>query len=138
MNNRVLVAALVGGVAAFLLGWLVWGILLMDMLRDINPQIEGVEKDPPNLVLIFVSNLVWALFYALIYSRWANISTFKSGLMAGAWIAGLIALSFDLMFLASTNMMSLNGALIDIVANVVVGGLVGGVIGWVLGYNRAA
>lgn len=138
MNNRVLLAALAGGVASFLLGWLVWGILLMDVLREINPQIEGVEKDPPNLVLIFVSGLVWALLYALIYNRWANISTFKAGLIAGAWISGLFAISLDLIFLATTNMVSVNGALIDVVANIVVGGLVGGVIGWVLGYGNRA
>ncbi|MBK8969801.1 MAG: hypothetical protein R3D58_12470 [Saprospiraceae bacterium] len=138
MNNRVLLAALAGGVTSFLLGWLIWGILLMDVLREVNPQIEGMEKSPPNLVLIFVSGLVWALLYALIYNRWANISTFKTGLIAGAWISGLFAISLDLMFLATTNMVSVNGALIDVVANIVVGGLAGGVIGWVLGYGNRA
>ena len=136
MNNRVLLAALAGGVTSFLLGWLIWGILLMDVLREVNPQIEGMEKDPPNLVLIFVSGLVWALLYAIIYDRWANISTFKTGLIAGAWISGLLALSLDLMFMATTNMVSMNGALIDVVANIVVGALIGGVIGWVLGYGN--
>lgn len=136
MNSRVLLAALAGGIATFLLGWLVWGMLLMDVLREINPQIEGVERMPPGLVHIFLGSVVGGLFYALIFSRWANISTFKGGLMAGAWMAGLIALSFDLTFLGTTNMMSVNGALIDILANVVVGGLGGGVVGWVLGYGN--
>ncbi len=127
-----------GGVAGFLLGWLVWGTLLMNTLREVNPQIEGLEKMPPNLVLIFIGNLVWSLLYALIYSRWAQISTFKAGLIAGAWITGLMALSLDLMFLATTNMISVNGAVIDVIANIAVGALTGGIIGWVLGYGNRA
>lgn len=138
MNNRVLLAALAGGIASFLLGWLVWGILLMDLTRDLNPQIEGFEKNPPDLLLIFLSCLASGVFFALIYSRWANISTFKTGAIAGAWMSGLLGLSYDLMFLAMTNMMSPAGMAVDVVANIVVGALVGGVIGWTLGYKRAA
>ena len=136
MNNRVLLAALAGGVAAFLLGWLVWGILLMDIMKDVNPQFEGVERNPPGLAHIFIGNVVWALLFAMIFSRWAGIATFKSGLIAGAWISALIALSFNLVFLGTTNLMSINGALIDLVANIVVGGLTAGVVGWVLGYGN--
>jgi hypothetical protein len=137
MNNRVLLAALAGGVAFFLLGWLVWGILLMDILKEMNPQFEGVEKNPPDLLLIFLSNLAFSLLIALLYSRWAGINTFMGGLMGGAWVFGLMAVSLDLMFLASTNMMSTGGAALDIIANIVVGAVVGGVVGWVLGYKRA-
>ncbi|MBK9336479.1 MAG: hypothetical protein IPM98_07770 [Lewinellaceae bacterium] len=137
MNNRVLLAALAGGVAFFLLGWLVWGILLMDMMRDMNPQLEGVEKNPPDMLLIFLSSLVSGLFTALLFSRWAGINTFMGGLIAGAWVFGLISLSFDLMFLATTNVVSPGGAVLDVVANVAVGALVGGVVGWALGYKRA-
>lgn len=138
MNNRVFVAALVGGIAMFLIGWLVWGILLMDTLRDMNPRIEGLEKDPPNLVFIFLSNVIWMFFYAIIFSRWAGISTFRSGAIAGAWMSGLIALSLDLMFLATTNMIGYSGAVVDVVANIVVGAIGGGIIGWVLGYKQGA
>lgn len=137
MNNRVLLAALAGGVAAFLLGWLVWGILLMDVMRDLNPPIAGLEKNPPDLILIFLGGLVWALLYALIFSRWAGISTFMGGLMAGAWMSALVAISIDLSYMGTTNMVSMGGAALDVVANIVVGGLLGGVIGWVLGYKRA-
>lgn len=138
MNNRVLLAALAGGVAAFLLGWLIYGFLLMDMMRSINPQVEGYEKNPPELWAIALSNLVWALFYAMIFSRWAAINTFKAGAMAGAWMSALIALSIDLYFIGATNVMSFQGALLDVVVNVVMGGVIGGVIGWALGYRQGS
>lgn len=138
MNTRVLLAALAGGVAAFLLGWLLYGMLLMDIMRSINPQVAGYEKDPPMLLGIFLSNVVWALFLAMIFNRWANINTWRSGAMAGAWMSALIALSIDLYFLAATNVMSFNGMLLDVVSNVVMGAAIGAVVGWALGFRQTA
>lgn len=138
MNNRVLLAALAGGIAMFLLGWLVYGVLLMDTMRSINPHIEGFEKNPPELWAIALSNIVWALLFAMIFDRWAGITTFKAGMIAGAWLSALIALSFDLYMIAATNVMSMNGALLDVVVSTVMGAINGGVVGWVLGYKRAS
>lgn len=137
MNNRVLLAALVGGVAFFLMGWLVWGILLMDMMREMCPGMAGIEKNPPDMVPLFLGNLVAGLFTALLFSRWAGINTFMGGLQAGAWVFGLIALSFDFTFMGTTTAMTWGGVVVDVVANTVVGAIVGGVVGWVLGYKRA-
>lgn len=138
MNNRVLLAALAGGVAAFLLGWLIYGFLVMDMMRTVNPQVAGYEKAEPELWAIALSNVVWALLYALIFSRWAGITTFKAGAIGGAWMALLIALSIDLYFIGATNVMSFNGLLLDAVVNIVMGAAVGGVVGWVLGYRQGS
>lgn len=136
MNTRVLLAALAGGVAIFLLGWLIYGILLMDTMRSINPQVPGFEKEAPELWAIALSNVVWALLYALIFDRWAGISTFKTGAIAGAWMSALIALSIDLYFLAATNVMSINGLLLDVIVNVFMGAVLGGVVALVLGYRQ--
>lgn len=136
MNTRVLLAALAGGVAAFLLGWLIYGFLVMDLMRSVNPQVAGYEKAEPELWALALSNIVWALLYALVFSRWAQISTFISGAVGGAWMAVLIALSIDLYFIAATNIMSFNGLLVDVVVNAVMGAAVGGVVGWVLGYRQ--
>ena len=137
MNNRVLLAALAGGVAFFLMGWLVWGILLMDMMREMCPGMAGMEKNPPDMLPLFLGNLVGGLLMAMLFSRWAGITSFMGGLIAGAWVSGLFALSLDLTFLGTTTMMTPGGVALDVVANIIVGGVVGGVIGWVLGYKRA-
>jgi len=137
MNNRVLLAALAGGIAFFLMGWLVWGILLMDTMREMCPGMASMEKNPPDMVPLFLGNLVGGLLMALLFSRWAGITTFMGGLMGGAWVSGLFALSMDLTFMGTTTMMTPGGVALDVVANIVVGAVVGGVIGWVLGYKRA-
>ena len=136
MNTKVLLAALAGGVAAFLLGWLVYGILLADTMKSLSVLVEGAEKNPPELWAIAVSNILWALFYAMVFTRWAGISTLKAGAMAGLWMSALIALSFDLGLFAMYNMWTMGGVVLDVVVSSVMGAVVGGVVGWVLGTGK--
>lgn len=136
MNNRVLLAALVGGVVLFFGGWLIFGILMMDTMRNLNPGMLATAKEPMVFWALGLSNLVWALLYALIFDRWARISTFRGGAIAGAWMTTLIGMAFDFSMFSMSTTMSLSWALVDIPLNAVWGAISGGVIGWVLGYKR--
>lgn len=79
-------------------------------------------------------NLAWGGFYAYIFSRWANISTFSAGLYAGAKLSFMLALAICLSFWAMTTMYNtLNVVFVDIALNVIMGAVVGGVVGFVLG-----
>ena len=76
-------STLIGGVAYFLLGWLVYGILLKDVLA-IPAELQGTVQYPEDqfkISLMFASCLVWAALFSLIFMRWANISTFMGGLL---------------------------------------------------------
>lgn len=140
MNTKVLLAAVAGGVASFLLGWLVFGILLDPYYKSMMTE-QGVaaQRAESDMILwaIALSNLVYAYLLALIYNRWANISTFQSGAIAGAIISFLITLSFDLgMYAMFTLWTGGVGLIVDPLANGVVGGIVGGVVGWALGFGN--
>ncbi|MBC7777824.1 MAG: hypothetical protein H7246_20485 [Phycisphaerae bacterium] len=139
MNAKILLATLAGGVTAFLVGWLVWGMLLDPYYRTMyTPEALSVQRAPEDMILwgIIASNLVSGLLLALIYSRWANISTFKGGAIAGAVICALVALSFDLGMYSFMKMWtSTTFLIIDPLVNAIFGAIVGGVVGWVLGYG---
>lgn len=139
MNTKVLLAALAGGVASFLLGWLVFGILLDPWYRSMmTPEAVAVQRPMEEMLMwaIVLSNLVYGLLLALIYNRWAGISTFKSGAIAGAVIGLLVALSYGLGFYAFMKTWTSPAILfVDPIASGVVGAIVGGVVGWVLGYG---
>lgn len=139
MNGKTLLAALVGGVAHFLLGWLVYGMALMSTMQGMyTAEANALMKDPPELWAYGVSSLVWALLLAVVFSRWASISTFRGGLIAGAIIGLLTSLSVDLGMHASVKLLSnLAVLVIDPIANAVVSGLAGGVVGWMLGRGAA-
>lgn len=134
-TNKILLAGLLGGVAAFLLGWLVWGIVLAKFMAANAGSATGVMRAESDMVwwALILGNLANGFLLAVIYGRWANISTFATGAKAGAVIGLLIALSYDMIMLGTSNIMTLNGAVVDILASAVVTGIVGGVVGWFLG-----
>lgn len=135
MNTRVLLAALAGGIVAFLSGWIFYVALLGGFFEANAGSATGVMKDPPELWAIFIGSLAWALLYAMIFTKWAGISTLKAGAIAGAWISLLISISFDFTSFGSTNMMNFTATIVDPIVGAAMGALIGGTVGWVLGYN---
>ncbi|MBP9873024.1 MAG: hypothetical protein KBC60_03250, partial [Haliscomenobacter sp.] len=62
--------------------------------------------------------------------------TWQTGAMAGAVIAGLMAMSFDFLLYGTTTMMTLTGVLADIVVYAVLGAIGGAVVAMVLGSGK--
>lgn len=140
MNMKVLVAALVGGVVAFLLGWLLWGMLLMGYYEANMIHYEGLMKadEEFNLGLMFLSNLVLCVLLAIVFKR-MGIGDLMGGAMMGALMGALFYLSVDLGFMAMMNYFATPMVVVvDVLANAVWLGGTGAVIGLVLGRGKAA
>jgi hypothetical protein len=136
MLVRVLAATVAGGIAFFILGFLIFGVLLDPYMKANMIQYPGLMKEPtPDWVALVGWNLVSALLYAFIFDYWAGIRTFVGGLKAGAIIMFLTSVGMDLQFLAFMNIWKGGPVpiIVDIIAATVLGALVGGVIGMVLG-----
>lgn len=80
---KILRGTIFGGIAYFLLGWLVWGILLMNFFSANMNQCAG--RPPEEMVwwAIIMSNLVLALLLTLILN-WARAKSIIDGLKFGA------------------------------------------------------
>lgn len=132
--KKVSIAGLVGAVVSFLLGWLIYGLLLGDFMAEhTNSTFMRAETDMVWWAMV-ASNIFWALLLAYIFNRWANISTAAAGMSAGAIICLLVGLAYALSYYAmSTIYNDLTGLAVDVVAGMVMGGIVGAVIGFVLG-----
>lgn len=134
MNAKVLVAGSIGGIAFFLLGWLIWGIALMDIMAGYSNASCMKPEAEMNMAYMVVANLLWGIAYAYIFSNWTGANSFSAGMVPGAIISVLIGVAMDLYSLAMTTMMtSTTPMLINLAANAVVGGIVGGLICWWLG-----
>jgi hypothetical protein len=139
MNTKVLLAALAGAVASFLTGWVIWGMALKGFFEaNTTDAGRAVMRSDDGMVMwaIFVGCLAWSLLMALVFSRWANITTFKTGAMAGAWLGFLMALGADMFSYGGMDASTLTAVLVDPILNAVQGALVGGVVGWALGYGN--
>lgn len=134
MNTKMIVGGLIGGAAFFLLGWLVWGIVLADMMAGYSNAACMKPEAEMNMGLMVVANLLWGFTFAYILSNWSGEKSFSSGAMVGAILSALIGVAFDLYSMALTTMITSYTVVgLNLVANVVVGAIVGGLIGWWLG-----
>jgi hypothetical protein len=133
MNNKVLLAGLVGAVFFFFAGWIIYGMLLMDFFASSSGSATGVMKDPPELWAIAVGNLAWGLLLAVVLSKWTNASNASGGAGAGLIMGLLAALAFDMMYFGTTNIMNLQAALADVVVFGIMSMLGGAIVGMMLG-----
>lgn len=131
-----LIATLVGAIAAFLGGWLIWGILMKDFYDANTIQYEGLMLMPPRLGTLFLGNLAWAWLIAYIFDRWANIRTFGGGFTAGLIISFALALYMDMFMYSMMNMMSLTVIIVDILVSTIFGAVIAGIIAAMLGTGK--
>ena len=92
-----------GGIAFFLLGWLVYGILLMDFMIDHTNSVANRADEDMVLWAMFVSSLLLGLLLTLFLKR-SGAKTWMDGLKTGALFGLILGLSMDLSFYAMTTM----------------------------------
>jgi hypothetical protein len=138
MSSRQLMAVVAGTVTSFVLGYVLYGMLLMDFFMANAGSATGVPRDPPVWWALIVGNVVYAYLLVVIFEKWPNVNNFGAGAKAGALLAFLFSLSLDLIMYATTNISNLTATLVDPVVSIVFGGVVGGVVGLMLGRTPAA
>jgi hypothetical protein len=134
MKKRML-ATLAGFVVFFLLGWILYGMLLMDFLTSNQGAATGVMRADTEMIwwALAVGNLLQAYLLVYIFGNWANITTFGGGFRAGVIIGLIIGYGYDLTMYGTTHIMNLTATLVDPIVVAVMMGISGGVIGVVLG-----
>ncbi|HOI48880.1 MAG TPA: hypothetical protein PK167_06220 [Prolixibacteraceae bacterium] len=132
MNKKMLLAALAAGVTAFFVGWLIFGIALMDFYEANTTHYDGLFKEEMNLWLILISNLLWGLLIAWIYGNFAGKKSMAGGALTGFLLGLLIMTSFDLYFLGGWNLFTPTLIVVDIIANAVWLACAGAVAGLIL------
>jgi len=132
--TKVLFAGVMTGVFAFFFGWLVFGIIFPD---STDYGVAGLGRPEGEMVwwAMIASNLLWGLFLAYVFIRWASISTWWTGFKAALVIGFLVTAAFDTGMYSMTNMFSLSSMLLDILINTVYTGILGAFAGWIIGKN---
>lgn len=122
MNVRkFLISGIVGGIVDFILG----GLFYQTLFPNIYPANKDIKVE-----FIALGCLTFGLFVSYIFVKWANIITFKTGLVAGAVIGLFYGLSMDF-FMYSSMPMNLQNFVTDVLINVVMGAFVGAIIAFV-------
>ncbi|MBK6545589.1 MAG: hypothetical protein IPO78_03700 [Saprospiraceae bacterium] len=135
MNTKTIIAAVIGGLSSFLLGWLFYGILFKDALAGMCGSATGVMRADDQMVFwaLALGNVVIGYLVAYIFSNWAGINTFIGGAKAGALLGLLFSLGFDLIMYATSNITTLNGVFLDVLIQTIMWAISAAFVGWWLG-----
>ena len=135
-SNKFILAGIAGGIVYFLLGWLIYGILLSDFMKSNAGSATGVDREEMVYWSLIVGNLFSGFLLSYIFTRLANISTAGGGAMAGAVVGLLVCAGFDFTMYGVSNLTTLTGLIVDILAFTVLSAIAGAVVGAVAGSGK--
>ena len=125
--TKILRGTILGGITFFLLGWLVYGLLLMDfMAANSNASVMRPESEMIWWAII-LSNLIFALVITLIL-KWSGASKPMDGIKIGALIGLLFCLAIDLSMYSMTTMYNMTAIIVDAIVTTIIVGVTGLVI----------
>jgi hypothetical protein len=125
---KIIRGTLFGGIAYFFLGWLVWGILLMDFMQAGMNQCASRPDGEMVWWALIVSNLAASMLLTIIL-KWSGTKGIVGGLSTGALFGLLYSIMIDLSFWSMTTLYNnIQPLVVDILAGTVVFAVVGVVI----------
>jgi hypothetical protein len=134
---KIALAALVGTIVYFGIGWLVFEGLLGKYMSANTTQIVGFKKseEEASMLMLIVSCSAYALLLAVVMGNWTQVNTFKEGVVLGATVGILVATMTNSYWYSTSHFFNGFAPLIaDIAAAGLTVGIMGGTIGWVLGF----
>ena len=137
-SKKFLIGTLVGGVALFLLGYLLYGMLLMNFFTQHSHAPAGADKAMSDLVwwALVLGNLGTGALLTYVFLKLGNVNSFGSGAGIGAAVGFFSSLGNDLVRYATENGSDLTGVFADIVVFTVMCAIAGGIIVAVLGMGK--
>ncbi len=133
MDKKFIFGGLAGGVAYFLLGWVIYGMLLKDAMAGWAGSDPISMKETPDFLHLIIGNMFIGFFLSYVFTKWAGVKSLMGGLMAGATIGLFVTAGFDFTFFATSNAFNFTGVIMDTITGTVMFGLTGAVVGGLLG-----
>jgi hypothetical protein len=140
-NNKFFLAAIVGSAVFFLLGYLVFGMLLTNFLHDNSGLAKDVldkfnrPMNEFNWGAMVLAHLAGGFMFATV-AMWANARSLGAGLKVGAIIAFLMAVQVNCLFYGTSNLYSITSLCTHIIAITVILSITTGIMAMILGTGK--
>ena len=131
-TNKFLIGGIIGGIANFLLGWLVWGTLLMSFMKEHTTEAgKAVMRADENMIwwALIAANLLLGFLISYILNK-AGVMSAGAGAAIGAVVGLLMSAAINLFNYAFMDLGDTTAMVVDVLASTVVTAIVGAIIGW--------
>lgn len=136
--KKLLIGGIVGGILYFGLGYLVYGNLLFNFMKN-HPgaTVTGVDRTMEEFQFMYltIGNLAMGFLLAYIFVK-GNINALAGGIVTGAIVGLLISVGFDSMMYATTNIVSKTAMAADVCAYTVISAVVGAGVTMAMGMGK--
>ncbi len=138
-TKKFLIGSLVGGITYFILGYLIYGLLLNSFFSEHSIAPAGSMKAMADIIwwALVLGNLFMGALLTYIFLKMGSIKSFGSGAGIGAAVGFFLWLSIDLINFGTQNSFTHKALLADVVVGIVMSSITGGIIGAVLGMGKA-
>lgn len=126
-SKQNLLATLAGFVVMFLLGYAIWGAALAPFFE--SHSLNNIMKDPPDLGMVALANLIATFALSSIYGKWARgVHSAKEGIQYGIWVGIFTGFGIGLLWYATAELSDLTGTLVEAIVEIVFYAIIGAVI----------
>ncbi len=130
--KRLVIGTVAGGIALFILGYVIWNMLFTDFFAANAGAATGVAKDPQVMWAIAVGTLSYAALITLAIETRAGSTTIVEGLKVGAIVGFLMWFGADMIIYGVWNLSNLTATIADSLLELIRAGISGAVIAAVL------
>src|SRR5579862_6733464 len=109
--KRYVFGTFVGGACLFLLGYLIYVVLIPNPGFANGPAAGLANRSTPNLPPIILAELLFGFLLTRALTKSGAIANAGSAAKVGALIGGLIALAFSLLMLGTTHLLTRQGVI---------------------------
>ncbi len=131
MEKKIILGTLGGAVASMLVTGIFFAGLLGSTAEKWMQDNAACLKEM-NMMWWVAASLVQCLFMAIVIYKF-GAGTFRSGIVAGAWITFFITLWYGIYTASTYKAYTWSWLPFDLVGNTIAGAVAGGVIGWIFG-----
>jgi hypothetical protein len=137
MNAKNIIGGLLTGVLIFILGSLIFMLLLGQYFADNMIAYPGLFRAEPEYISLVLTCLSYAYLLTYVFSI-GGIAGAQKGFMAGLIIGLLVQINVDTYLYSQMHLMGKKLILIDIALNGLMSGIAGAFLGWWNGRGKTA
>jgi len=131
-SKKFLAGGIAGGIAFFLVGYLLFGLLLAEFMKTHSTTTAGVFRDMADIIWwsMVVSYLAYGFLLSYVIGK-AGAHSIGGGFKTGLITALLVSITNNCIMYSLANLTDTTGMAVDIATSTVEGGIVGAIVGWV-------